>query len=48
MSYEVYATESFEKEIKKLSPKDKKALQKIFSQLKENPYVGDAIRFKFF
>jgi len=48
MVYDVYATESFEKEIEKSSPTDKKALQKIFLQLKENPYVGDSIRFKYF
>jgi mRNA-degrading endonuclease RelE of RelBE toxin-antitoxin system len=48
MAYAVYTTESFEKEIKKLSDSDKDIIQKIFLQLKENPYVGDSIRYRFF
>ena len=32
----------------KLSQSDQKALKNMFSQLKENPYVGDHIRYKFF
>ena len=48
MAYAVYTTESFEKEIKKLPDPDKKMIQKIFLQLKENPYVGDQIRYRFF
>ena len=47
MAYAVYTTESFEKETKKLSQFDKERIQKIFLQLKENPYVGDQIRFRF-
>jgi mRNA-degrading endonuclease RelE of RelBE toxin-antitoxin system len=48
MSYEVYTTESFDKEIEKLSDSDKEIIQKIFLQLRENPYVGDQIRYRFF
>jgi len=48
MTYLVYTTESFEKEIEKLSKSEKKAIKKIYFQLKENPYVGDSIRYKFF
>ncbi|MFH1311544.1 MAG: hypothetical protein ABIH65_04020 [Nanoarchaeota archaeon] len=48
MTYAVYITESFEKEIEKLSEPEKKIIKKIFLQLKENPYVGDAIRYHFF
>jgi len=48
MAYAVYTTDSFEKEIEKLSENDRKIIQKIFFQLKENPYVGDSIRYKFF
>ena len=48
MVYAVYTTESFEKEIKKLPDSDKSIIQKIFLQLKENPYVGDQIQYRFF
>lgn len=48
MSYSVYTTENFEEEIAKLSDSDKAIIKKIFLQLKENPYVGDQIRYKFF
>jgi len=48
MAYAVYITESFEKEVNKLPDSDKEVIKKIFLQLKENPYVGDAIRYKFF
>jgi len=46
MVYEVYITESFEKRIEILP--NKKLIQKIYSQLKQNPYVGDQIRYNFF
>jgi len=48
MIYAVYTTENFENKIRKLPEADKKIIQKIFLQLKENPYVGDAIRYPFF
>ena len=48
MVYAVYTTESFEKEIKKLPDSDKSIIKNIFLQLKENPYVGDQIRYRFF
>lgn len=48
MAYAVYTTDSFEKEIKKLSESDRTRIQKICLQLKENPYVGDQIRYRFF
>ena len=48
MAYAVYTIDSFEKEIEKLSLSDKEVIQKIFLQLKENPYVGDQIRYRFF
>jgi len=41
-------TEDFEKEFNKLSPLDKGAIRKLFLQLKENPFVGDTIRYPFF
>ena len=46
MIYAVYSTESFEKEVENLSEFDKEILQKIFLQLKDNPYVGDSLRYR--
>jgi len=48
MSYKVYMTETFKKEFNKLSTSEKETIEKIFLQLKENPFVGDAIKYKFF
>ncbi len=48
MSFAVYALNVFDKEMNKLSESDKEIVQKIFLQLKENPYSGDSIRYKFF
>ena len=48
MVYAVYTLEVFEKEKNKLSEFDKSIIENIYSQLKENPYVGDQIRYKFF
>jgi mRNA-degrading endonuclease RelE of RelBE toxin-antitoxin system len=48
MAYAVYTTESFDEEVEKLADSDRAIIRKIFTQLKENPYVGDAIRFRFF
>ena len=47
MSYAVYVTESFEKEMEKVSKSEKEILQKIFLQLKDNPYVGDSLQYRF-
>ncbi len=48
MIYAVYTTESFDEEFDELSEFDKNIISKIFVQLKENPYVGDQIRYRFF
>lgn len=48
MVYAIYGTETFEKEIEKLGKSHRDSIKKIFLQLKENPYVGDSIRYKFF
>jgi len=48
MVYAIYITESFEKEVEKFSEADKVIIQNIFLQLKDNPYVGDQIKYKFF
>lgn len=48
MAYAVYKTESFEKEVEKLSQSDQEIIQNMLLKLAENPYVGDPIRYKFF
>ena len=48
MVYEVYTLPRFDKEINKLSDSDKEIIENIFRKLKENPYVGDQIRYRFF
>ena len=48
MVYAVYGTETFEKEFDKLPNDYRDSIRKIFLQLKENPYVGDSIKYKFF
>jgi len=48
MTYSVYTTETFDKEIAKLSLSDNEIIKKICLQLKENPYVGNSLRYKFF
>ena len=46
MLYAIYTTKSFDKEITKLSQNDRKRIQKIFLQLKENPYVGNQLQYR--
>lgn len=48
MPYAVYTTSEFDKQTSKLDLQDKEILQKMFLQLKENPFVGDAVRYNFF
>ncbi len=48
MSYSVYITEFFEQETSNISGKEREKIRKIFRQLRENPYVGDQIKYKFF
>ena len=48
MVYAVYTTDSFEKEVANISVSDREIIQKMFLKLKENPYVGDQIRYRFF
>jgi mRNA-degrading endonuclease RelE of RelBE toxin-antitoxin system len=48
MAYAVYTLNVFDKEMDKLLESDKEIIKKIFLQLKENPRVGDQIRYKFF
>ena len=48
MAYSVYALNVFDKEMNKLSSDYHQKIEKIFLQLKDNPYAGDQIRYKFF
>jgi mRNA-degrading endonuclease RelE of RelBE toxin-antitoxin system len=48
MGYVVYTLDIFDKEMNKLSQNYVPKIKKIFLQLKDNPHVGDAIRYKFF
>ena len=48
MVYAIYTTENFENEVSKLHEEEVQKINKIFLQLKENPYVGDSIRYRFF
>ena len=48
MSYAVYALNVFDKEMNKLPEFERSIIQKIFLQLKENPYVGQQMRYRFF
>ena len=47
MNYAVYITENFEKKTEKISKSEKEILQKIFLQLKDNPYVGKSLQYRF-
>lgn len=48
MPYAVYTTDRFEKEVSKISLADQEIIKEIYIQLKENPYTGDQIRYRFF
>src|SRR3989344_2249756 len=47
MAYAVYTTESFDEETSRLSQDFQHRIKKIFLQLKENPYVGDQLKYRF-
>jgi len=48
MVFAVYTTETFDKEVEKLEKDAQDRIQKLFLQLKDNPYVGDQLKFRFF
>ena len=48
MAYAVYITAEFARIFEKFTDSDKEIMNKIFLQLKENPYVGDPIRYRLF
>ncbi|MSR86366.1 hypothetical protein EXS74_03140 [Candidatus Woesearchaeota archaeon] len=48
MAYEVYHSETFDKQLKKFPKEFHIWLEKIEDQLLENPYVGDPLRVPWF
>lgn len=46
MIHKVYTTDNFDKRFEKLSQEEKRRIENIFLQIKENPYVGDQLRIK--
>ena len=48
MSYAVFTTSTFEKEMEDLEKDEQERIIKLYSQLKENPRSGDQLRYDFF
>ncbi|MEK6895105.1 MAG: hypothetical protein AABX48_01140 [Nanoarchaeota archaeon] len=48
MDYGVYTTTGFDEEKDKLDGFEQERINKLFPKLKENPYVGDPLRYKWF
>ena len=46
--YRAYRTETFDKKIRKLSAEEQKRIENIEQQLKENPFVGKPLGYRFF
>ncbi|MFH1608054.1 MAG: type II toxin-antitoxin system RelE/ParE family toxin [archaeon] len=44
--YAVYTTEDFDKEVAKLSQETQRRIEKIFFQLRDNPYVGNQLIYR--
>ena len=45
--YQSYTPASFHKKFSKLSYQEQTRIEIIYKQLRENPYVGDQLRYKF-
>jgi|SRR3989338_11294473 len=46
--YKIFTTEEFDKDFKKLDSTIQKRISNEIEQLKENPYVGKSLGYKFF
>ena len=46
MAYEVYTTESFDKEVEKLPKGDQEIIQKMFLKIRDDPYTSDQLRYR--
>jgi len=45
--YAVYTTENFDKEVERLTQEEQGRIKRIFLQLRDNPYVGRQLQYKF-
>src|SRR3989344_4626168 len=48
MVYSVHTTETFEKEVLELDRDKQRRIDKLYIQLKNNPYAGDQLKYNFF
>jgi|SRR3989338_4643854 len=46
MNYSVYTTESFDKDLERLSGSDQNVIRKMFLKIKDNPYSSDSLKYK--
>lgn len=46
MTYKIFTTGRFDKEINNFSEKDNQRIENLYQQLRENPYVGDQLQIK--
>ncbi|MBI5253482.1 MAG: hypothetical protein HY930_03680 [Euryarchaeota archaeon] len=46
--YRVYSTETFDRQVRKLSKEEQKQVERIEHQLKINPFVGRPLGYVFF
>ncbi len=47
-SYDVYTTDDFDFEYYSLEKSEQERIDKLFIKLKDNPYVGDPLKYKYF
>ncbi|PIN91123.1 hypothetical protein COU57_01930 [Candidatus Pacearchaeota archaeon CG10_big_fil_rev_8_21_14_0_10_32_14] len=47
-NYDIYSTEDFDREMNSLEKIEQERINKLFLKLKENPYTGDPLSYKFF
>jgi len=45
--YKVFTVEKFDRAKHKLTKEEQKKIDKVFLQLRDNPYVGDQLRYRF-
>ena len=46
MAYAIYTTESFDKEVMKLSQNDQEIIQKMFLKIRDNPYSSNQLKYR--
>ncbi len=45
MSYAVYTTEPFDLEVERIEKSERERLEKLYTKLAENPFVGDQLQY---